>query len=180
MMLHQSTYQKKGLLVLRDPIDRFCSAFYFRINRLATCSAWIKEENKEVSTPDGYIKYLRRTKSRWNSIMSMRSYSKSVAGHPIEPVVWVFQPQSLWFRTPDTVFLQDNLDDEWYAFCNYANIPFVELSRSNARVNSGQNNSALISEEAESYLRHIYSGDLALWETWKSRKVGERMGIQWA
>jgi hypothetical protein len=38
---------------------------------------------------------------------------------------------------------------------------------------------ASISIENKLFLRHLYSGDFALWETWGSAQINQRLGIKW-
>ena len=165
---------RKRLIVFRDPAKRFCSAFYYRLSLLPTCREWAKEEG--INSPEKYIEYLIKTMQRWNPIMSLRADQQSVAGHPIAPTVWVFQPQSLWFRSPHSILLQENLNREWEYFCRETGVPFVELPRENARKNSlDADDHPILGNESMSFLRHIYSGDYALWDLLKNMPTKNRI-----
>lgn len=165
----------KNTIILREPVDRFISGFFFRLHLKKTCRQWARDEN--ITTPDQYIAYLRRTKCRWNPILSMGGDSQSVAGFPITPAVWVFQPQSLWFRHPNSILIQDNLNIEWRTFCEYYRINYFKLPVFNKSANSKEAG-ASISIENKLFLRHLYSGDFALWETWGSTPINQRLGIR--
>jgi hypothetical protein len=167
---------KGSFLVLREPIGRFCSAFYYRIRLLPACEEWAKEEN--INSPAEYIEYLIRTGCRWNPVMSLRSDLQSVAGIPVSPVVWVFQPQSLWFRRPNAILLQSTLDQDWRTFCELKLIPHVFLPVLNQRVSSTGSATSLSGDHI-AFLRHLYSGDFALWEIWSSTEASERMDLRW-
>jgi len=166
----------KNTITLREPVDRFVSGFFFRLHLYKTCREWAKEEN--ITTPDQFIGYLRRTQCRWNPILSMRGDCQSVAGFPITTSVWVFQPQSLWFRRPNSILIQGKLDTEWRDFCEYHNLHYIKLPVFNKSFNSKEA-LASISIENKLFLRHLYSGDFALWETWGSAQINQRLGIKW-
>ena len=165
----------KRVIILREPEDRFCSAFYYRLSLSPACREWAKEEG--IDSPDKYIEYLMKTMQRWNPIMSIRADRQSVAGHPIEPVVWVFQPQSLWFRSPHSVLLQDDLNSEWKYFCKETGVPFVALPRENTSANSLGDCRSVLGRKTRSFLRHIYSGDYALWDMLKNTSLENRIGM---
>ena len=164
---------RKTVIVFRDPVERFCSAFFYRVNLLPACQAWAKE--KRIDCPEKYIRYLKTANQQRNPIKSLRSDRQSVAGHPVAPTVWVFQQQSLWFRSPTCVLLQDNLEVEWKYFCQEARIPFFDLPKKNIRQNTLDASSFSLGAESMSFLRHLYSGDYALWELLKNTTLESRI-----
>lgn len=166
------TQAKKRIIVLRDPGERFCSAFYSRLSYSRACLEWAKEN--KINSPEEYIRYLIVTKQRWNPIMSHGADHQSVADILIAPTVWVFQPQSLWFRSPNTILLHKDLNVEWKFFCDATGVPFIDLPRINISQNSLNSHNSALGSESMSFLRHIYSGDYALWDVLGSMRVNDR------
>ena len=169
---------QKTMIVFRDPVERFCSAFHYRLSLLPKCQQWANE--KGINSPEKYVQYLKQTMELRNPIKSLRSDQQTVAGHPVAPTVWVFQPQSLWFRSPKCVLLQNNLEAEWKYFCQEARVPFYDLPKKNISQNSLDASGLSLGAESMSFLRHLYSGDYALWELLKNTPLESRIEMNQA
>jgi len=166
---------KKSFLVLRNPVERFCSAFFFRNRHFEVCRRWSQENG--LQTPGSYLNYLQNTQVRPNPVMSQGSERQTIVGLRAWPRVFVFQPQSLWFRSPHSVFLQNNLQEDWSYFCSLMKIPKIDLPTENKGHYDSAKWASSLSVLQVRFLRSIYPGDFALWETWSSFDVKKRVNL---
>ena len=165
-----------NFIILREPLTRFCSAFYYRINLLEECKVWANLNS--IKSPSQFIKFLsnKNNKGKNNPIFSLRSEKQFIAGNPIYPICWVFQPQSAWIKNPNSILLQKNLDFEWNYFCRVKKIPFVSLPNSNPSNNSDNALKSLTQADI-SYLKTTYSDDFAIWEKFSNKQISERIDL---
>lgn len=95
----------KRIYVLRDPVDRFTSAFFYlkkyRYNR----------ENNFFENPDELLRALGESDLRADQFMKIHEGFHHVNGEPIK-TDWVFHPQSAWIFEPWRVMMFHKLDEE--------------------------------------------------------------------
>ena len=168
--------ETNNFIILRDPISRFCSAFYYRINLLEECEMWANLNG--IQSPSQFIQFLsnKNNKGKNNPIFSLRSEKQSIAGNSIYPICWVFQPQSAWIKNPNSILLQKNLDFEWNYFCKVKNIPYVSLPNSNQSKNSDDALKSLTYADI-SYLKRRYVDDFTIWEKFSNKHIAERIDL---
>ena len=167
--------ETNNFIILRDPITRFCSAFYFRIT-LEECEAWANLNG--IQSPSQFIQFLsnKNNKGKNNPIFSIFSEKQSIAGQPIYPICWVFQPQSAWIKNPNSILLQKNLDFEWNYFCKVKKIPFFSLPNSNQSKNSDDASKNLTQADI-SYLKRKYADDFTIYEKFSNKQISERINL---
>ena len=166
---------KKTFLVLRNPVERFCSAFFFRNKHFEVCRRWSQENG--LQTPGSFLNYLQKTQARPNPVISYGSECQTIAGLRAWPRVFVFQPQSLWFRSPHAVFLQNSLREDWRYFCSVMNLPRLDLPLENKGDYDSAKWALSLSFLQVQFLRNMYPGDFALWETWSSFDIEKRVNL---
>ena len=166
---------RKTFLVIRNPIERFCSAFFFRNKHFEVCRRWSKENGLE--TPGSYLDYLQNVQRKPNPVMSSGAEKQTIVGLRAWPRVFVFQPQSLWFRSPHSVFLQNNLRADWEFFCSAMGLPQVDLPTENKGDFDSVRWALSLNDLQVGFLRSLYPGDFALWETWSRLDVEMRVDL---
>ena len=103
---------KNEIVVLRDPIDRFISAFYYLYK--------MKDEFnipfKKIKTPNKFIEALN-DKHNINHKEAIRIYQEDYLNQPIKGHIygsnWVFAPQSLYYVNPSFVLRFTHLEDDF-------------------------------------------------------------------
>lgn len=138
----------KEIIVLRDPIDRFTSAFFY-IKKSSKTKSDLYETPEELIqdlikfSPDGY-RFIRDTRD----VNGVKTFTN-----------WVFHPQIGWVDDPHRVLLFENLNQEVDMLNKELNIS-IDLPKKNA----SERNEFEYSEKSIEYLKVIYKEDFKLYD----------------
>ena len=102
--LFKNLINYKEIIILRDPIDRFTSAFFYLKN-------YPKNVNSSFSTPDQLIDGFINFDPEASNFVKVQKHNHSVNGNIIN-TDWVFHKQSSWIHKPNIVMIYENLDSE--------------------------------------------------------------------
>ena len=165
------------IVCLRNPIARFISAFYYRVNREK--AQFIREWLSQKSLGDHYdfLNYLIDTNDFNNPIISWKANQeepKVVYNKKVEKS-YGFEPQSTWLKdTPKVVFITQELCKEWDFFCNRYELPLHNLPLENSSKIHNKSNKEL-SESQIIFLKEIYLNDFKIYEKYKNINFEDRI-----
>jgi GR25 family glycosyltransferase involved in LPS biosynthesis len=149
------------ILVLRDPIDRFISAFYYLYK--------MKDEYNipfdKIKTPDKFIEALNY-KHNVNHKEAMRIYQEEYQNQPIQGKIhgsnWVFAPQSLYYVNPSFVLRFTNLESDFNkCLSDIGYQKKVSLPKKNISIHKDK----YLSEKSIAFLKDYYKKDFELLES---------------
>lgn len=141
----------KKIYVIRDPRDRFASAFYYLKNHERS-----QAENKVFANPNELLEALASLDPRALRMMRLSDEIHYVNGTPIL-TDWVFAQQSRWVWNPWRLLDFDCLDAE-IAQLNRE----MDLGRKLPHLNSSQREPFVFSRDSLTLLRCLYKQDFEL------------------
>lgn len=145
----------KKIYILREPIDRFTSAFFYL--------KFYKRnlDNKIFDTPEQLLTALKNLDKRALEFMKVHDHFHTVNGEKI-PTDWVFHKQSAWIHDPWKVILYDKLKDGWKEVCDTIGIN-VEIPH----INKSRKSEFEYSKDSLDLLKVIYREDFELYEQYR-------------
>jgi glycosyl transferase family 25 len=152
---------KNEIVVLRDPIDRFISAFYYLYK--------MKDEFnipfKKIKTPDKFIEALN-DKRNINHKEAIRIYQEDYLNQPIKGYIygsnWVFAPQSLYYVNPSFVLRFTHLEDDFNkCLQDIGHKKRVSLPKKNTSIHKD----TYLSDKSIAFLKEHYRKDFELLES---------------
>jgi hypothetical protein len=95
----------KEIIILRDPIERFTSAFFY-LNQYK-----VNKERQWFSNPDELISSILKLDIRGMEYLKIHNGFHTVNGQQI-PTDWVYHKQIAWVNNPYIILIYELLDDE--------------------------------------------------------------------
>jgi hypothetical protein len=118
----------KQIIVLRNPLDRFASAFFY-------LRQYIRNKNRNINNPCELIDGLMQFDLNCFEFLKVQNHTHTVNGKKIN-TDWVFHPQSSWVHNPEIVMLYDNLQDDVIKLNNLLNTNItLEVINQSKKVN---------------------------------------------
>ncbi len=158
---------KKPITIIRDPIDRFISAFYYWKYGSKDNKKWRRPQNwnkgDAINTPEDMIQILSNPKHPLHSITK-----KNISTYDVFTWSAHFHPQSTWIKGKDKYVaficydkynLTQNIQrkfDELNITCKLPKLPVTNQSLKRSEHN--------LSKKAIAWLKKIYKDDFILWE----------------
>ena len=174
------TYLDKlpSIVILRDPVTRYISSFYYRIKRFKNneiIKNWLSE--KSINNPSNFLNYLMDTNDFSNPIISLKANNQryqKVFNNKFD-TCYTFQPQSLWIKKPPkVVFIMKELNMEWDYFCDKYQLPIQNLPHHNSSRKS-LNKKELLNKSQIDYLKILYKEDFQNYKKYQSIDFKERI-----
>lgn len=114
-----------SMVILRDPIDRFISAFYYSKQCYPDCKLSIRVD---IDTPSKLIKNLI---DEGDYLISSPHHN---IGDKILGISWVWCPQYYWYNNPKYVLLFDNLEKDLNKFLEETKQPSIKMPHQNSSI----------------------------------------------
>ena len=169
-----TTLQHKSLIVIRNPIDRFCSAVRYAIQQYSDeyedsiIGTLVKNG---YDTPSTWIQLLQKKSDPNKDLLLIEMNNKShYIGKTKLKQKWTYSPQSLWIKNPNYIILFENFEEEFKIFSNKNKIQYKIKKE-----NSTKKDNDVLSNSDIKYLQKIYSEDFKLYNYYKSLSVDERL-----
>ena len=138
------------MYVLRNPIERFVSAFYYS----QIYKNYILTTRKDIVTPSDLVKLL--IQDRKNEELLFNDSHR--IGNKLLGISWVWAPQYLWDNGAKYVLFLENIQEDISLFLNKIHCPQVQMPQ----VNKSKKDSFEFEDEEIEYLQHRYERDFAL------------------
>jgi len=160
------------LIIIRNPIDRFCSAIRYALQQYSDEPVIQELIQKNITTPSKWIEIMQNQYHEHYDLLMQEIYNKSHYIGKMKLIFkWTYSPQSLWITNPNYVILFENIEKEMRYFCKKHKINF-QILKINQTIKEFENN--LTNDEIE-YLKKIYSKDFELYDYYKSLSIYERL-----
>ena len=138
------------LFVVREPIDRFTSSFFYVKKHYIT---------DLFRDPEELICSILSNDGKSNNFLKFQKNPHRVNGSEI-PTDWVFHPQSAWVHDPFRILLFDNLDNEISKLGNELNADIIL-----PKVNVSDRIDFKYSDESINFLKMRYKDDFELYKS---------------
>lgn len=139
----------KQVIVIREPTERFTSAFFYVTQHYA--------KNTKYKDPEMFIQAVLEGQRETCTVWRPQPHFHTLNGHRIA-TDWVFQPQTDWVDNPHKIILMENLDQGFRELG-------VELNT--GRVNQSRKREFKYSNSSLQYLWRNYERDYLLYNTVK-------------
>lgn len=164
----------KQIIILRDPVDRFCSSVYYTLQYYSHFDNVKNLIQKNIVTPESWancwfdIEHPNH-KDLMQEIMNVNQ--KHVIGNKSTIYKWHICEQILWVDNPKYILLYNNLEEDYnYLFKNKFNLS-VDLLNTNK---SNKLDTNLSSKNIDNILSH-YNVDHHLFTLYKNKTQEERL-----
>jgi hypothetical protein len=144
---------EKSVLILRDPIDRFISAFYYSKQFYPNCEL---SKLANLENPSDLVKCLMLDYRNEKLLMDeSHNIGKIELG-----ISWVWTPQHYWYNGAKYVLFHHNLENDFSDFLKVTNRPFVKLPH----INRSRHIDTHLEDNQIAYLKERYRKDYELIE----------------
>jgi len=141
----------KKIFVLREPVDRFTSAFFY-LKRYGK-----KPKNNFFQNPNELLQAVGESDSRADQFMKIHKYDHPVYGQPIK-TDWVFHPQSSWIFYPWKIIMFHRLDEELNSLGEILGVD-IKIDH----INKSRRTDFKYSEDSINILKNIYKNDFEIY-----------------
>lgn len=167
-----SNSKNNTLIIIRNPIDRFCSAIRYALQTYSHEPVIKELIKKNITTPSKWIEIMQNQYHEDYELLMEEINNKShFIGNMKLDFKWTYSPQCLWIIDPTYVILFENIEEEMGYFCKKNNINY-KVPNINQTIKEFDNN---LSNNEIQYLKKIYSKDFELYDYYKSLSMYERL-----
>lgn len=160
------------VIIIRNPIDRFCSAIRYALQKYSYEPIIKKLIEKNITTPSKWIEIMQNPYHENYELLMEEIYNKSHFIGKIKLIYkWTYSPQFLWINNPTYVILFENLEEEIRYFCKKNKINF-DIPKTNETIKEFEDN---LTNNEINFLKKIYSKDFELYEYYKSLSIEKRL-----
>jgi len=159
------------LIILRDPIDRFCSAVRYALN------TW--QVDAGVDNPSDFALAMQDANHQHhNKVMSEVRNTEHRVGDELLEWKWTYSRQQLWYHEGQRVMLFEHLEEDMGLLFRSHGLQRPELPHENAtNPEPCQPNDQELSDDARQCLEEIYRLDIQLYEEYRNMDPNARLRI---
>jgi hypothetical protein len=141
----------RSFLILRDPIDRFISAFNYAKQFYPNCEL---SKHVEIVEPSDLVKKLK------NGDDSLILDGNHYIGKNKTRIAWTFYPQHNWYNGAKYVLFFENLKNDFEEFLKKTDRPLIELPK----LNASHRKFTHLTVDDMNFLKEMYKDDYELIE----------------
>ena len=170
----QSPYINKQLVILRDPVERFVSAFYYSLEYYRHRPHVRDLYYHHIVTPNRMIELLSDPTHPYHpkvQLLMANDGSQRIGPH-VSPHKWIYSPQALYVHNPTYVMLFENLASEWVVFSKHHQLDLPPLPNTNT-TKKRQNED--LTPESIQFIHSFYAKDCSLIAHYRSIPLEERI-----
>jgi glycosyl transferase, family 25 len=154
------------IIILRDPIDRFISAFYYRIQNLNHISNPTKYKiaNDKFKTVNQFIESLTdKTSKNYNyAKLIFENQENNTVNNNLIKTRWIFSEQTSWINNPKFILRFSHLEEDFNkCLKDIGHNKYVSLPKKNSSVHKDKN----LSKNSLAFLKEFYKKDFELLES---------------
>lgn len=165
---------KDHVIVLRNPIDRFCSAVHYAIKYYYSDSHIEAILNAGLITPNQWADAFFNPNNPHHDLVSVEINNKKKLPHKIHNHIlkyrYTYTPQHFWISNPKYILLFDNLNIEFNFLLSKLGISNCKLPHKN--ISNKLND---LSDDNIKLLNQFYSIDVAIYNHIKNIPHNERL-----
>jgi hypothetical protein len=114
----------ESMVILRNPLDRFISAFYYSKQVYPDCKLSLRTD---ITTPQELIQEIIKTNSYYPISSDHHKIGKNKTN-----ISWVWCGQNLWYNNPKYVLFYETLNQDFNKFLNDIDHPHITLPKINS------------------------------------------------
>ena len=142
------------MVVLRDPYDRFCSAFYYKKTYYPKSPLALATH---IKTPNDFAELLYDNNEEAIHILHAPNHA---IGKRFRGMLWEFSPQHFWVNDPKYVLFHEHLQDDMNGILNEIDHPQVEIIKTNKSPNTPE----MFGDKGRELIERFYRLDFKLRE----------------
>ena len=163
-----------NLYVLRDPVERFCSAVNFALQKWS-CDKNVRNCIKHgINTPEKFIQCYINKNHKYHNIVKAEIENKEgkhKIGRMILKYKYIYTPQVLWIRKKNNIYiLFENYNEELKEVLDRIDIN-IEIPR----INASKKRNNKLSKKSIEFLQRFYKDDYAFIGMIKKMSRKERL-----
>lgn len=165
----------KSLIVVRNPIDRFCSAVCYAIEKWSHLPHMKLLVHLKITEPEQFVQIYKNSKHPHHKFVANEINNKEqLINKTIIPYKYTYNHQKDWIHEPTYIILFENLNQELQLLFQKLNVE-CEIQHVNKSTNSS--NQYLLSDDSIQFLNEFYKDDIVLYEKYKAMSVEERLKL---
>lgn len=168
---------RNQVVVVRNPIDRFCSAFYYSLKKYPSAPQTRQLLSNDIFHPNALVKALMDPSHKLHSIAV--NYISNLGFHRIgfKRLVykWTYTPQSYWINQPRCVIIMNNFDLEFSELIYHLIGSSISLPHKNVSSRDISSHSSEFSHDSLSFLHSFYKTDFEMFEYYMSQDISDRI-----
>ena len=170
----RSKHLNHQLIILRNPIERFVSAFYYSIEYYRHHTHIRDLYYHHIVSPNRLIELLSDTTHPFHRKAKnlLANDGTQRIGDEKHPYKWIYSPQSLYVHQPKYVILFENLNEEWRQFAEYHRLERPELPNTNT---TRKRQDEPLTPQSVDFIRKLYAEDVQILETFRALPVETRL-----
>jgi len=166
----------KQIIILRDPIDRFCSAVYYTLQFYSNGNLIQELIKNNINTPEVWANcWFDNDHPNHQQLMGeiCNLNEKHIIGDKITKHKWHYSEQTLWVDRPSYVLIYDNLVSEYKYFFQEQLKLTTDLSHHNR---TNKIDTKLSSKNIDKIVSH-YKVDYDMYIRYKQKDIEDRLNI---
>lgn len=173
--VHTMNKKDKTIIIIRDPIDRFCSAIRYTIQQYSHEPPIQKLINLGITTPNKFAEILSDSSHKYYSYILDEICNKSHhIGNNKLFFKWTYSPQNLWINTPTYVILFENLNIELTKLLKSLGHTNIKLEHCNKTIKT---NHEYLSPTSIQFLMEFYKTDIELYDKYSAMSQKQRLHL---
>ena len=166
------------IVVIRNPIDRFCSAVRYALQKWVENPTIQKITKVGLTSPESWIQVMKnRDHPFYNLLMEeLLNDGSHHIGNKSHKFKYIYTPQCEWIHSdqaPDCVLLFDSIDSEFPKLVHAITNRHATLLSVNETTKK-HNDNLLLSEESIEFLKKMYQQDFDMWNKYSKMVFTDR------
>ena len=149
------------MIIIRNPLDRFCSAVEYAIKYYSDSTKIQKILAAGLTTPSDWAEAWANPTSPYHPLIlnEVMNHSHEIDNKSIT-YKWTYEPQISWYKAENIAYIIrfENIDQNFMKLFN------KKISKENKSLNKAKKHKKM-SETAINFLREFYRSDFELWES---------------
>ena len=162
------------IVVLRDPVDRFCSAFYWAMDWAKYQKKRQKLQSLKIDTANKFAEILaNKNHPHYKFAYAELTEYNQYIGSKKSEFGWIWAPQSLWIHQPKYIILFEHFEEEIHLLFQKLGASIqVEKTNSSKRLKNEN-----LSSVALDFIKDFYKQDFTLLEEYRKQSRAMRLKI---
>ena len=164
------------IVVLRDPIDRFCSAVNYAIKYWNKVPRIQQIIDLGLCSPNDWIHHYFDKDSQHHELIKSEITNQNNNPHKIGNYIpkykWIYCPQYYYIHNPSYILIYDNLETEFNFLMQLYGKNKINIPKLNTTAHTNK-----LSDTSIEILKNFYSIDYSIYEGFKNQNYQERIKL---
>ena len=164
------------LIVIRDPIDRFCSAVRYAIEKYSHTPNIKSLIDLQIIEPEQFAQIWKDPNHPYHSILMKEILNDCHhVGSKKLTYKYTYSSQMEWIHKPTHIILFENFEEEFPLIMKQFGYHNIKLGKVNSSSNSKQKYE--LSKSSIDFLQIIYEDDIKYYQKWKDEPFEKRINL---